>query len=143
MRLIGHIMNTSGGKLNVMDGFGRINIDNQTAHDLVLRDLSTARAADSIGIEGKIHITDSAKTGAGKQVGLDANNNPLFSFDLDTIITRVGNTITVTDSTTRNLRVCAPTYRRWLSVGAAPSSKRRLVPAGSDDPPTKALSIAE
>ena len=102
MRLVGHVMNTSGGKLNVMDGFGRINIDNQTAHDLVLRDLSTARAADSIGIEGKIHITDSAKTGAGKELGLDANGNPLFSFDLDTIITRVGDTITITDSTTRD-----------------------------------------
>ena len=34
MELYGQIMNTGGGNIKVMDGYGRINIDNKTSGTL-------------------------------------------------------------------------------------------------------------
>src|SRR5690606_23592995 len=57
MELFGEIMNTGGGKLKVLDGYGLIDINNPTDYDLVVRTLDVGR-----GVEGTIKITDLGKT---------------------------------------------------------------------------------
>ncbi len=102
MEILGHIMNTGGeaGELRVMDGFGRFVIDNNTSHDILVKDLDTARARDAQGIEGRIQITDSAKVG---QASAASGNTALT-----TIYTRVGDTIRVVDSATRDAQTDDP-----------------------------------
>ena len=59
--LSGKIANTGGGKINVLDGFGRININNQSSYELVLDSIDTGN------IEGKVTIVDKLKdNGVGK-----------------------------------------------------------------------------
>ncbi len=59
--LSGKIANTGGGKINVLDGFGRININNQSSYELVLDSINTGN------IEGKVTIVDKLKdNGTGK-----------------------------------------------------------------------------
>ena len=55
MELTGHIMSTGGGEIKVMDGYGRIVVDNQLPYDLVLHTLDAGH-----GVEGKLVITDTA-----------------------------------------------------------------------------------
>jgi filamentous hemagglutinin family protein len=56
MQLFGEILNTGGGQLNVLDGYGRIDIDNATGRTLVVNGLDTGN-----GIEGTLLITDTAR----------------------------------------------------------------------------------
>ncbi|MDX2182860.1 MAG: leukotoxin LktA family filamentous adhesin [Gemmatimonadaceae bacterium] len=56
MQLFGEILSTEGGHLNVIDGFGRIDIENHTGRSLVVNSLDTGN-----GIEGQLLITDTAK----------------------------------------------------------------------------------
>jgi len=62
IQLFGQIMNTSAtaGRLNVLDGFGTINITNTSGLDIVLKTLSTGKddTGDLRGTKGKIDITD-------------------------------------------------------------------------------------
>ncbi|WP_139828319.1 hypothetical protein [Maritimibacter sp. HL-12] len=64
IQLFGQIMNTASstavGKLNVLDGFGTININNASNIPVVLRNLSAGEDASGTlrGVEGKIEITD-------------------------------------------------------------------------------------
>ena len=53
MQLFGNIVSTGGGRLNVLDGYGRISVNNETAHDLVLDELDAGR-----GVSGMLRITD-------------------------------------------------------------------------------------
>lgn len=82
MELFGNILSTGTGKLKVIDGYGTIQVTNNTGYDLVVNTLDAGRS-----IEGKIKITDTAKRTAGDK-------------PLTTEITRLGNTVTVVDSTT-------------------------------------------
>ncbi|MGE3774179.1 MAG: hypothetical protein AB7I32_14740, partial [Gammaproteobacteria bacterium] len=56
MQLFGEIISTGGGKLNVLDGYGRIAIENDTGRQLVVNSLDTGN-----GIEGTLMITDTAR----------------------------------------------------------------------------------
>ena len=49
IELVGEMMSTGGGQLEVIDGFGSIRIVNETNHDLLLNTLDTGR-----GVEGTI-----------------------------------------------------------------------------------------
>jgi len=51
----GRIVSTGDGKINVLDGYGRINIDNQTSLPVVLKDVDTG------GAEGQVILIDKAK----------------------------------------------------------------------------------
>ncbi len=53
IELVGEMMSTGGGQLEVIDGFGSIRIVNETNHDLLLNTLDTGR-----GVEGTIRIVD-------------------------------------------------------------------------------------
>ncbi len=56
MQLTGHILSTGNGNIKVIDGYGRINVTNTTAYDIVLNNLDTGGA----GIAGKLVIVDTA-----------------------------------------------------------------------------------
>ncbi|QCO54429.1 hypothetical protein EOK75_00465 [Pseudorhodobacter turbinis] len=79
IQLFGQIMNTSSstsvGRLNVLDGFGTISINNASDIPVVLRNLSTGADPSGTlrGVEGKIEITD--------VIGLNTSvaNNPVIS----------------------------------------------------------------
>jgi len=64
IQLFGQIMNTASstavGKLNVLDGFGTININNASDIPVVLRNLSAGEDPTGTlrGVEGRIEITD-------------------------------------------------------------------------------------
>lgn len=82
MELFGDIFSTGNGELRVLDGYGRINITNNTGYDLAMGRLDTGS-----GVEGMIRIFDTSQRGA--------DNKPLL-----TEITRVGNTVTTRTSET-------------------------------------------
>ena len=65
VELFGQIFNTNsaGGNIRVMDGYGQVKVDNQTALTLVMNTLDTGR-----GVKGQVNITNIT--------GLDANNAP-------------------------------------------------------------------
>jgi hypothetical protein len=62
VQLFGQIMNTStsGGQVNVLDGFGTINVTNSTSIPVILRRMSTGEDASGTlrGTEGVIELTD-------------------------------------------------------------------------------------
>src|SRR5690606_41618281 len=63
IQLYGQIMSTSkngAGKLAVLDGFGKININNTSGLDIVLNTMDTGLdvAGDGRGVEGVSDITD-------------------------------------------------------------------------------------
>ncbi len=53
MSLTGHIMNTGGGRLNVLSGYGKIDITNNLPYDLVVNGLDAGK-----GVNGTLKITD-------------------------------------------------------------------------------------
>lgn len=53
LELLGEILNTGGGRIAAMDGYGRFNIDNRSGYDIVITGLDTGN-----DIEGKVRITD-------------------------------------------------------------------------------------
>ncbi len=77
IQLFGQIMNTatSGGKLNVLDGFGTIDITNTSNIPVILKNLSTGEDSTGTlrGAEGRIEITD--VTG----VNVTTPSNPVIS----------------------------------------------------------------
>ena len=64
MSLTGRILSTGQGQINVLDGFGRINIDNQTTNSLQVNKLDTGA-----GVAGVLQIVDTGNE--------DANGDPL------------------------------------------------------------------
>ena len=69
IELFGQIFNTNGnggGKLRVLDGYGQISIDNQTALPVWINTLDTGR-----GVTGEINITNI--------IGLDVNGAPIIA----------------------------------------------------------------
>ncbi|KKK90598.1 hypothetical protein LCGC14_2721400, partial [marine sediment metagenome] len=62
MELFGQILSTGNGELRVMDGYGRITIDNDTTHPLLINKLDTGR-----GVAGVLKITDTGNTNAEGQ----------------------------------------------------------------------------
>lgn len=56
MQLFGDIISTGGGRLKVIDGYGRINVTNDTNRELVVNGLDTGN-----GIEGTLLITDTSR----------------------------------------------------------------------------------
>ena len=89
MQLFGHILSTGDssntatnhGKLEVVDGFGSINISNQTNYEVVIRDVDTG----GNGIEGTLVIIDTSRT--------IADGSPLR-----TTYKRLGSNVTVTNN---------------------------------------------
>ncbi|MDY0056584.1 MAG: leukotoxin LktA family filamentous adhesin [Methyloversatilis sp.] len=53
LELLGEILNTGGGRIAAMDGYGRFSINNLTGYDIVLNGLDTGN-----DIEGRVRITD-------------------------------------------------------------------------------------
>lgn len=84
LEIYGNIFSTGFGKLRTIDGFGRISIDNQTAHEITLNRLDVGP-----GIAGTIRITDTAPD---KRVNADT--------PLTTIYTRFGDSIRQVDNRT-------------------------------------------
>ncbi len=86
LELFGHILNTGGnaGELKVLDGYGRINVNNNSAYELFVNSLDAGSK-----IEGTIKITDTAKK--------DATGG-----FLETIYKRIGNDLVTMDSNTRD-----------------------------------------
>ncbi len=56
MQLTGRIINTGGGQLRTIDGFGKIFVKNDTSHAIVLQGLDAGN-----NLEGVIRITDTSK----------------------------------------------------------------------------------
>ncbi|MGE0335313.1 MAG: hypothetical protein AB7Q76_08500 [Gammaproteobacteria bacterium] len=56
MQLFGDIINTGGGQLKVLDGYGRIDIANDTGLELVVNSLDTGTS-----VEGQLQITDTSQ----------------------------------------------------------------------------------
>ncbi|OQX64175.1 MAG: hypothetical protein B5M56_00340 [Desulfococcus sp. 4484_241] len=65
MQLFGRILSTGNGQLKVMNGYGSINIDNQTDYTLVTNTLDTGH-----GVDGLLKITDTSPD------YLDGDGNP-------------------------------------------------------------------
>ena len=87
MELFGDIFSTGNGELRVMDGYGRINITNNTGYDLAVGRLDTGP-----GVQGTIRITDTARDLSGNYRG--AGNTPLV-----TEITRINGVATTQTNT--------------------------------------------
>lgn len=123
MELFGNIFSTGNGELRVLDGYGRISIDNQTAYDLALGRVDTGQ-----GVEGKIRITDTGKrvlsNGQVDDTGTRTDGKPLV-----TEITRLGNQIQIRDSRTVDADG-KPTYVAAALAGKAtaynPVANRRF-----------------
>ena len=57
MQLYGDIVSTGGGQINVLDGYGTVNITNNTSYAIVTNNVDTGQ-----GVAGKLLITDTAYT---------------------------------------------------------------------------------
>ena len=86
LELFGHILNTGGGsgELKVLDGFGRINVVNDSSYDLFLNSLDAGGK-----VEGLIKITDTAQKDATGQF-------------LETLYYRSGDILLTVNSNTRD-----------------------------------------
>lgn len=94
MELYGNIFSTGNGELRVLDGYGRIDVQNTTAYDLAINRLDAGQ-----GVEGLIRITDTAKrvlaNGQVDDSGFGKTGKALV-----TEITRLGNLVQTHDSRT-------------------------------------------
>ena len=94
MELFGNIFSTGNGELKVLDGYGRITVNNTSSYDVVLNRLDTGP-----GVEGTIKITDLAKrviiSGSADISGTTNAGVPLV-----TQISRLGDAVVVKDSRT-------------------------------------------
>jgi len=88
MQLFGEILSTGGGKLKVLDGYGRIKVDNATDRQLVVNGLDTGN-----GIEGTLLITDTARMVSTEDPG-DPNDVARLR-PLTTRYTRSGNEVKI------------------------------------------------
>ncbi|WP_018410451.1 leukotoxin LktA family filamentous adhesin [Methyloversatilis thermotolerans] len=93
MQLFGEIISTGNGQLKVVDGYGRVNIDNNTSYALQINGIDTGN-----DIEGKIRITDTAFRYDGS-TGTIVTNHAAANFNslrpVTTEITRLGNQIVI------------------------------------------------
>ncbi|NMB45607.1 MAG: DUF2345 domain-containing protein, partial [Firmicutes bacterium] len=62
IELFGQMMNTGGGNIKVLDGYGRIDIDNMTSRDIVINGIDTG------GIDGIVRITDTGRIVGGSPI---------------------------------------------------------------------------
>lgn len=91
IQLYGDLFSTGNGKLKVLDGYGRISVNNASTSALAVNRLDTGP-----GVAGMIKIVDtSTKNSAGKP--------------LETTITRVGDTVTTTYANVNASDTRAPT----------------------------------
>ncbi len=112
VEIYGHILNTSagGGEIMVADGFGRVNINNNSGKEMVVNNLSLSNR-----ISGVIKITDLAKTNAQGDY-------------LQTTYTRNGNQITVADNNGTNRQIEAAQDAEGKSSAVySPSAGQRYV----------------
>lgn len=123
MELFGNMFSTGNGELRVMDGYGRINIVNDSSLPLAVGRLDTGP-----GVRGTIRITDTARDANGFQRG--ANNTPLV-----TEITRLnGVAITRTNTGTNGamVEVSSSTADGGRSTSFDPMADRRFNWINSD-----------
>lgn len=92
MELYGNIFSTGNGELRVLDGYGRIDVQNTSGLDLAVNRLDAGQ-----GVEGLIRITDTAKRVLGADV-VDVSGNSRAGKALVTEITRLGDQTQVRDS---------------------------------------------
>ncbi|MEL7355615.1 MAG: LamG-like jellyroll fold domain-containing protein [Cyanobacteria bacterium J06560_6] len=85
MHLTGHIISTGSGELRVMDGFGKIDINNETNYEMVINTIDAGGGGNETGVEGRLQIIDTAQ--------IDGNGDAL-----STTYTRIGDHITKTTS---------------------------------------------
>ncbi|MCG8449299.1 MAG: hypothetical protein MI725_06960, partial [Pirellulales bacterium] len=78
MSLTGQILSTGGGELRVLDGYGRINVDNQTTVPLLINRLDT-----STGIEGRLEIVDFGDTNSQGQPRVTVYTRPSADIEVD------------------------------------------------------------
>ncbi|KEO60051.1 hypothetical protein DT23_14725 [Thioclava indica] len=126
IQLYGQILNTSstGGELNVLDGFGRINVTNLSAIPLVLQTLDAGSDTTDVagrGTAGVIDITDITS--------VDASVNPSTVDVKHTVYTRdytpgdsSGTIMVATQTGTLNTTTGLPDYTSGSSVAVADSS---------------------
>ncbi len=110
MELFGNIFSTGNGELKVLDGYGRIAVNNTSSYDVVLNRLDTGP-----GVEGTIKITDLAKRviipGSADMSGTTNAGVPLV-----TLISRLGDAVVVKDSRTTDADG-KPTYQVSSATG--------------------------
>ncbi|MFW6273458.1 MAG: leukotoxin LktA family filamentous adhesin [Halanaerobium sp.] len=89
IEIFGEISNTGGGEIKAVDGYGRINISNNTPYDMVINNLDTGNDIDSL-----IRITDTANT-----VNIDEQ---ITDVPITTEYRRNGNMISINESISYN-----------------------------------------
>ena len=94
MELYGNIFSTGNGELRVLDGYGRIDVQNTTGYDLAINRLDAGQ-----GVEGLIRITDTAKRVLGVN-NVDVTGTSKAGKALVTEITRLGDLVQTRDSRT-------------------------------------------
>lgn len=86
--LTGQIISTGSGEIRSLDGFGRVNLVNETSRDVLLSRVDLGAPGElAQGIEGLVRITDTSKPLGGDRF-------------LTTEFTRIGNTVTQRNNTT-------------------------------------------
>ncbi|MCC5830866.1 MAG: leukotoxin LktA family filamentous adhesin [Phycisphaeraceae bacterium] len=115
MEIFGDIFSTGNGTLNVMDGYGKINVQNQTTYDLVINRLDTGT-----GVAGVIRLTDTSQIGADGRflvTEITRNQNTVFVRNSMTVDAEGNPTFVVSQKDGRS-SVFAPHANRrfnWIS----------------------------
>ena len=91
IEIFGEISNTGGGEIKAVDGYGRININNNTPYDMVINRLDTGN-----DIESLIRITDTAN-----KIVLERNGKSKV-VPITTEYRRYGNKISINESVSFN-----------------------------------------
>lgn len=126
MELFGDIFSTGNGTLNVLDGYGRINVTNQTTMDLVVNRLDSG-----IGIEGMIRLTDTSQFGAdGRFLVTEITRNQNTAFVRNSaVIDAEGNPAFIVSQTDGRSTVFQPQEGRrfnWISGRNTDVDERRI-----------------
>ncbi len=125
------ILNTSGGALRVLDGYGTIDIENQTALPITLSNLSVGRGSDDTqGIEGTITLTEKARAneaaaGQGALITRITRANGEVTVVTNATVDAQGNPthVTTTSGNTVNYAPLGGTRYNWVSSGAEASTR--------------------
>ncbi|CCU79431.1 hypothetical protein HSACCH_01331 [Halanaerobium saccharolyticum subsp. saccharolyticum DSM 6643] len=91
IEIFGEISNTGGGEIKAVDGYGRINISNNTPYNMVLNNLDTGNEIDSL-----IRITDTANT-TEREIA-----DQITAVPITTEYRRNGNRISINESISYN-----------------------------------------
>lgn len=132
--LFGEIMNTGGGRIRVMDGYGRITVNSNLGYDLVINGLDTGN-----NIAGVVRITDSRRTHGGSPITTvyERENGVVKQSEWvgDSFLRTVSNTAgrSGTYNPTSGLRYVWQTGRDFMStwVGERSSTAFWGIPAGT------------